>query len=136
MVLSNNIINKYIISSAPYNQQINEQVIFKFPLYTITGMMLFGPFIEELVFRLPFKEKIKSKYLFYIITILLFAGVHVLNGISSLKELVFFIPYGALATSFAYILDKTNNIFSTIIIHTLHNTFSIIVILLVSMLGV
>ena len=99
-------------------------------------MILFGPFIEELVFRLPFKEKIKNKYLFYFITILLFAGVHVFNGLSSVTELVFFIPYGALSASFAYILDKTDNIFSTIIIHTLHNTFSIVVILLLSLIGV
>ena len=62
--------------------------------------------------------------------------IHVLNGITSPYELLFYIPYGALALAFSYILDKTNNIFTTTIIHTFHNTLAIVLLSLSAMMGV
>ncbi len=136
MVISNNIILNYFIDNASSNQQINELILFKLPLYSVIDMIILGPFVEELVFRLGFKENIKNKKLYYLFTILLFAGLHTLNGIKSPIELLFFIPYGAMAASFAYTLDKTDNIYSTITIHILHNLFTIFIIVLTKMIGV
>ena len=135
MILANNIINNYFISTQAANEAMNEIILIKYPFYSVVGMILIGPFIEELAFRLGFKKYIKNRYLYYILTVLLFAGIHTLNGISSPIELIFFIPYGAMACSFAYTLDKTNNIFSTVVMHTLHNTFTIVIILIGMMLG-
>ncbi len=135
MVLSNYIINSFFIDTKANNQVVNELILFKYPLYSVIGMILFGPFIEELTFRLGFKKELNNKYLYYGLSILLFAGIHTINGISSYTELLFFIPYGCMATAFAYILDKTNNIFTTTVIHTLHNAFTITIIILQSMIG-
>ena len=134
MAISNNIIYKFM--DPAYNQQVNELVITKLPLYSLIGIIICGPFVEEIVFRLSFKEHIKNKYIFLILTTLIFAGVHVLNGITSPKELLFFIPYGALALAFAIILEKTDNIFTTVLIHTFHNSIAVIMLALATIIGV
>lgn len=136
MIISNNIIYKFIVNNIAYNQELNIIAIQKYPLYSVLATMIFGPFIEEIVFRLSFKESLKNKKLYYFLSILLFTSVHVLNGITNPLELLYFIPYGALALSFSYILDKTDNIFTTTIIHSFHNTLSIILIIASSFIGV
>lgn len=128
MIVSNNIIYRYAINSVAYNQAANINIIKKLPLYSTISMVMIGPFIEEMVFRLSFKNVLKNKVLYYILSVLIFTSLHVLNGITSPIELLFFIPYGALAISLSYILEKTDNIFTTTIIHTLHNAFVVILI--------
>ena len=134
MAISNNIIYKFLDTA--YNQQVNELVISTLPLYSIISIVVCGPFIEELTFRLSFKEHIKNKYLFYIITTFIFAGIHVFNGITSPIQLLFFIPYGALALAFGIIVNKTDNIFTTVLIHTFHNSMAVVLLALSSLLGV
>lgn len=136
MAISNSIIYKFFTNSIAYNQEVNQMVMSKMPLFSVIGMIITGPFIEEIVFRLSFKEHLKNKVMFYVLTVLIFTGMHVLNGISSPLQLLFFIPYGSLALSFAYILDKTNNIFTTIIIHTMHNSIAVVLIAIASIMGV
>ena len=132
MLLSNSIICKFITDGIAYNQSANMLIISKLPLYSVISMIICGPFIEEVVFRLSFKEALTNKKIYYILSILIFTSLHVLNGISSPSELLYFIPYGSLAFAFTYILDKTDNIFSTVIIHTVHNALTIV---LISMAG-
>jgi membrane protease YdiL (CAAX protease family) len=134
MTISNNIIYKFIDTA--YNQQVNELVISKLPIYAVVGMIICGPFVEEITFRLSFKEHIKNKYIFIILTTIIFAGVHVLNGFNSPIQLLYFIPYGALSLAFAIILQKTNNIFTTVIIHTFHNSMAIVLLAIASIVGV
>ncbi len=133
MALSNNIIYRFI--DVAYNQQVNELIISKLPLYSIIAIVICGPFTEEIVFRLSFKEHIKNKYLYFLLTVLIFAGVHVFNGLTSPIELLYFIPYGSLAFAFSLILYKTDNIFTTVLIHTFHNSLAIVLLTLASILG-
>ena len=133
MAISNNIIYKYIDTA--YNQQVNELVISKLPLYSIIAIVMCGPFVEELTFRLSFHEHIKNKYIFYVVTTLIFAGIHVFNGFTTPLQLLYFIPYGALSLAFAIILNKTNNIFTTVIIHTFHNSMAIVLLAIASIIG-
>jgi membrane protease YdiL (CAAX protease family) len=135
MLISNGIINYFILNNIAANEAVDRNVLTNYPMYSIFGMIIFGPFVEELTFRCAFKDHLKNKYLYYIITIILFAGAHLLAGISNLTELIYFIPYGIMAFAFADIYYKTDNIFSSTIIHTFHNTFSIIVILIGIMFG-
>ena len=134
MGLSNSIIYRFI--SEPVNQQANELIISLYPLYSIISIIICGPFVEEIVFRLSFKEHIKNKYIFLILTTLIFAGIHIVPSMTSAIELLYFIPYGALALSFGIILQKTDNIFTTVLIHTFHNTMAILLITITTMLGV
>ena len=94
------------------------------------------PFIEEVAFRLGFKEYINNKYIYFILATLIFAFVHVINGLNNPIELVYIIPYGSLSFAFTYMLYKYDNIFVSTIIHTLHNTISILLIVSISLLGV
>ncbi len=134
MVISNNIIYNFI--DVAYNQQANETIISNFPIYSIISIIICGPFIEEITFRLSFKEYIKNKYVFCIITTIIFAGIHVFNGLTSPMELLLFLPYGALALAFSIILSKTDNIFTTVIIHTFHNSLAVMLIALTNIIGV
>ena len=132
MIVSNLIIHTYIINTTSYNQAANIAIMIRYPLYSVISIVMIGPFIEEMVFRYGFKINIKNKKLYYILSVLIFTSLHVFNGISSPIELLYFIPYGSLALAFSYILDKTDNIFTTTIIHTFHNT---LVIVLISMMN-
>ena len=89
---------------------------------------------EELTFRGNFKDAFKNKNIFIIFTALLFAGVHVLNGITSPVELLYFIPYGALSLAFGKIYMETDNIYTTMVIHSIHNSLSIILMVLTSVI--
>lgn len=137
MLISNLIINKFIIvDNMAYNEEIDRLLLFKYPLFSVIAMIITGPFIEETSFRLGFKKYINNKYLYYILATFIFTSVHVFNGLSNPLELLYFIPYGSLSFAFTYILDKTDNIFSSTIIHLFHNTISILLILYVSLVGV
>lgn len=135
MAISNYIINYFILNQIAANQTVNEAIISKMPLYTIIGMIILGPIIEEMVFRIGPKDNIKNKKAYYVVSVLLFAGLHAINGISSPIELIYFIPYSTMAIGFAYMFDKTDNIFTSALIHTFHNTFTIILLVIVKMLG-
>ena len=50
-------------------------------------MIITGPFIEEITFRLGFKKYINNKKLYYILASFIFAFVHVKSAISTPSEL-------------------------------------------------
>ena len=135
MAISNTIINTYFINTIASNEEADRAILNYYPLYSTIAMIFIGPFIEELAFRCGFKDHIKNKTLYYIITVGIFASVHVLNGMTSLIELLYFIPYGILAFALSYIYDKTDNIYTTTIIHTLHNALTIFILISQMMLG-
>ena len=134
MLISNNIIYHLITNNIAYNQSANMLIINRFPLYSLISMIVVGPVVEEMVFRLGFKNGLKSRKLYYVLSVLIFTSLHALNGITSPLELLYFIPYGSLAIAFSYILDKTDNIFTTTVIHTMHNALTIVLISITSFL--
>lgn len=134
MMVSNGIIAS-ITGGLANNEEMNRQMILEYPVYMIISTMVFAPFIEELTFRGNFKDAFKSKTAFVIFTALVFAGVHVLNGITSPVELLYFIPYGALSIAFGKTYMETNNIYTTMVIHSVHNSLSIILIVLMYLVG-
>ena len=136
MMISNIIINKFIINTMAYNEQLDRLVIFKYPLYSVIAMIITGPFIEEITFRLGFKKYINNKYLYYFLATFVFAFIHAYNGIKNPIELIYLIPYGSVSLAFTYILDKTNNIFTNIIIHLMHNTITIYLLVSIMLIGV
>src|SRR5574344_142431 len=132
MCISNLVINLLFTSGIAANESTDRFILSQYPLFSVIGMIVCGPFIEELAFRVGFKDHVNNKWLYYISSIMLFASMHVLNGITTPIELLYFIPYGALSWSFAYALNKTNNIFTTTIVHTFHNTSAVILVVLAS----
>ncbi|HIS17227.1 MAG TPA: CPBP family intramembrane metalloprotease [Candidatus Coprovivens excrementavium] len=132
MVISSNIIN--MIGIAPNtNQEGNIELLRKYPLFEITCACFIAPIIEELVYRRSLKNATSNKHLFALTSGIIFGLVHVLSSISSSSDLImliYLIPFSSVGISFGYAYYKTNNIYGTIIIHSIHNIISIIQIII------
>lgn len=92
-----------------------------FPIYIYISAVLIAPIVEELVFRGGIRNIIPNNILFILVSGLVFGGLHLVGNISSFIDLLYLIPYSSLGIVFAYIYTKTDNIFVTILLHTMHN---------------
>ncbi|MCI8394741.1 MAG: CPBP family intramembrane metalloprotease [Bacilli bacterium] len=138
MILSNLIVIS-IAGSMAGNEIQNRDILAQYPYFAVISMCLFGPFIEEIVFRKSFRKAFQNKYVFAIVTSFIFASLHVLNGFEELTltcilnnwtQLLFLFPYGSLAFFFALAYYDTDNIFTSTLAHCLHNTFTILLVFL------
>ncbi len=141
MMFSNVIINLIISDGAlAANEEANRNILNNLPIYSIFSMCIFGPICEELLFRASFKGAFKNIIIYCLFTGLIFAGMHVATGITDLnllkhwKELLYIVPYGSVGIAFSYAYFKTNNIFSSISLHIIHNSITVFFIL-ISFLG-
>ena len=138
MIISNNIISLFFTSASANNENAIRSLIDIYPLYMLFSVGIYAPFIEEIIFRKSIKDiiiinkddKKFSKYLYVVISGLIFASLHVI-GSSVWQDYLFIIPYMALGTAFAALYYKTDNIFETIVIHSMHNLIAIILYLAV-----
>ena len=138
MIISNNIISIFFSEATASNEQAVRSLIDLYPLYMLFSVSIYAPFVEELVFRksikdivLAFGDNKITKYLYIIISGLIFSSLHVLGTTSSFLDYLYIIPYLALGISFAALYYKTDNIFTTITMHSLHNTIAILLYILV-----
>lgn len=119
------------------NQEANIELFKSMPIVEIVTAIICAPIIEELVFRKSLRKGIPNKNIYAILTGLIFAAIHItssLDGFNNLYMLIYFIPYGALGIAFGYAYAKTDNIFSTMVVHAFHNTLSLIMIALGALL--
>ena len=77
---------------------------------------------EEIVFRKCFKKAFPNKWIFIILSALVFGSLHVITTMTSPLELLYIIPYGALGASFAMMYQKTGTIYTSVAMHMFHNT--------------
>ena len=121
------------------NESENRELLTKLPILSTIMMVFMGPIMEEFAFRKGFKNALKNKQLFLIVTSLLFGAVHVISNIdytsltaflASSKELLFILPYFAMGYFFGKAYYETDCIFTSILAHMFHNGFSVIIILL------
>ena len=130
MILSNYIINNLIIPNGISNNELNNRKLLFEHKYTHTLIIgLIIPILEEISFRLEFKHNIKNKHIFLIVSSLSFALIHII-ATTNLIEIIYIIPYLILGLTFTYTYLKTNNLICSIISHILHNTLTIIILLL------
>ncbi len=122
--------NIFISNITHYNISINEQnvrmYIKLFPIYMFFSSTIYAPIVEEITFRKTFKNILNNKYLFIVISGLLFGIVHISN-LNDINDYLMIIPYVIMGIDFSYIYYKTNTIFSTIIFHSFHNLILIII---------
>lgn len=109
------------------NEQSVRELIDKVPLYMIFISIIYAPITEEIIFRKSIKNITDNKYLYPILSGLSFGIMHVILSMKSTQELIFIIPYSAIGYVFAKCYQKTNNIFSTITAHALHNSLTLII---------
>jgi len=122
MTLTNILISLITPSKMATNEQVVRDLLTKSPVYMFIGACIVAPIIEELIFRKAFRELFKTKWLYIIMSGLVFGGLHVMLLFQNYYELLYIIPYGALGSAFAYLYYKTKNILNPIIMHTIHNT--------------
>ncbi len=132
MMLSNLIIINITSINNSTNQEYITSLLGKYPLYTIVATVLIAPITEELMFRLNIRKIFKSDKLFIIMSGLIFGALH-MTVATSIKELLFIIPYSIPGIIFAYTLTKSKNIFVPISLHTMHNTLMILLQLLLTL---
>ena len=108
------------------NEAQIREYIKNFPIYMIFSSVIFSPYIEELIFRKSLKHVFKYKYLFIILSGIIFGLAHVSDP-SSMTELLYAIPYMVMGIVFSVIYSRTNNIFTTITFHFCHNLILLII---------
>ena len=133
MVISNLIITILFSGASANNEEAVRTLIEKYPLYMVFSVSIYAPFIEEIIFRKSIKDMITSyknnsltKYLYILTSGLIFASLHVVGMADKAIDYIYIIPYLSLGIAFAALYHKTDNIFSTICIHSLHNIVSVL----------
>lgn len=121
MMVSNLIINLLFTNSIPNNEQAIRDIFNISPFYIFFEAVLFAPIVEELVFRLSIKKIFSHKWVFVLVSGLLFGSMHVFNDFHSLYDLLYIIPYSTPGIAFALMLEDSDNVLVPISFHFLHN---------------
>ncbi len=121
MIVSNLIINILLGGGGPNNEHAVQKMIQVAPWLMLIEAGLLAPFNEEIVFRKTLKDAIKNPYIFAFCSFLLFGGVHVIFSYKSIIDFLYVIPYGALGAAFAFAYYKTDTVFTSMIMHMIHN---------------
>lgn len=122
MMGSNIIINIVMNLGQAANEQAVQQMISALPWLMFINAGIIAPCTEELIFRKSFRKAFPNKWLFILISALVFGSLHVVTSMTSPIELLYIIPYGALGGAFAYMYQKTDTIFTSIAMHMFHNS--------------
>lgn len=122
MVVSNLIIGFFIPNASANNEEQVQQMIHSIPLVSIFCIGFLAPMIEETIFRKAFYDSFNKKWIFVVISSLVFGSLHVVLSLTSPWDLLYIIPYTALGMSFALTMVKTDNMFPSMLVHMFHNT--------------
>ena len=125
-----NLIISSITPEIAANESAVREMIDKFPLYMAFQVMIYAPISEEIIFRKSIDKIFKNKYLYVLTSGLIFGGLHVISSITAPIDLLYLLPYCSLGITFALLYKKTDNIFSTITAHAIHNTLAFILYLI------
>lgn len=133
MVGSNLIITLFFSNATAGNEEAVRSLIDTAPLYMIFSVSIYAPFVEELIFRHSIKDAVMchgnnkfTRAIYIFISGFIFASLHILGQTTSYLDYIYLIPYLSLGIAFSSLYSKTDNIFSSITMHALHNTFTII----------
>ena len=102
-------------------------MIVALPSVMLLNAGIVAPIIEELIFRKAFRDAIKGKWPFILISGLVFGLMHVLGNVSNWVDVLYIIPYGALGSAFAMSYYKTDTVFTPIAFHMFHNIVLVLV---------
>ncbi len=127
MIVTNAILISLLGGIAP-NEEANREMMGMFFVYSAIYTCILAPVAEELLFRLNFADCFKDKRTYVIITALLFGGLHVITNIEVWTDVLYIIPYSVLGYAFSKTYAETENVYSSIAVHMLHNILAIVLI--------
>ena len=123
LMIVSNLIIQHIYPSTASNEDAVQESLKLFPVYTVFASCIFAPFVEEMIFRKCLGKVFNNNTIFIIASGLLFGLAHTLASIGvGTSQLLYIIPYGLFGSVFAYMYRKTNNIFTSMTFHFIHNT--------------
>ena len=122
MSLSNALISIITRDNVGNNEQLIREAIKVLPVYSVITTCLVAPIAEELIYRKTIKNIFRKKWLSIIMSGLIFGLAHVIGTYDNIKDLLYIIPYGILGSVFMYIYYKSENIYTTIFLHFIHNS--------------
>ncbi len=129
MYLSNFIII-FINNGIAANEQSVRNLFEANPIGTFILAGLIAPILEESIFRLSLYKiigtKKYNKYIFIILSGLLFGLMHIIGTNPTLLDWLYIIPYSIPGCVFAYTLVKSDNICVPISLHAIHNIFALV----------
>lgn len=131
MGISNMIVSSITKIEISSNEEAVRTLIKFYPVYMIFSSVIYAPIVEELIFRKSIRKIFDDKVVFILISGFLFGLVHVIGGNTSSNELLMGIPYIIMGIDLAYIYYKSDNIFTTMFIHSMHN----FILLLIQLFG-
>lgn len=132
MIISNFIINYLVFGGdIATNEEMVRETILDYPLFGIISAVIVAPFTEELIFRGSLRRCFKNKYFYAITSGVIFGLMHAISGYSSPLDLLYIIPYGSLGYAFSMMYYETDNIYTNIFMHSLHNLLSCVLIFMV-----
>lgn len=134
MILSLSI--QLITNTQNSNNQQNLQEMFNaVPILISLLTVLYAPIAEELMFRGVFRKFINNKYLFIIVSGVVFGLMHVIDDSKTLAEFSYVLVYSSLGMYMASLYYKTNNLFTNMSFHFMQNAFGIIGMILLKFMG-
>jgi len=123
LMIVSNLIIQHIYPSTASNEDAVQESLKLFPVYTVFASCILAPFVEEMIFRKCLGKVFNNNTIFIIASGLLFGLAHTLASIGvGTSQLLYIIPYGLFGSVFAYMYRKTNNIFTSMTFHFIHNT--------------
>ena len=126
MGLSNKILYYITRQELSGNETSIRSLLDQFPIYMVFSAVVFAPIVEEIIFRKTVKNVFDKKYLYIILSGLIFGALHI-SDYSNFNEILLGIPYVIMGIDFAYIYYKSNNIFTTITLHSIHNLLLVLI---------
>lgn len=122
MSASNMIITFITGSTISNNEEAIRSMADVIPIYTIITSALIAPIAEELAYRKTIGNIFSNKWLSIFMSGLIFGLAHVISTYTNIIDLLYIIPYGLFGSIFMYIYLDSKSIYTTIIIHTFHNS--------------
>lgn len=131
-----NLVISITLKDISANESAVRELLYNSPILTMLEIMIIAPLSEEIMFRKSVWATTKNKWIFALISGILFGGAHLITGGITLSTLIYILPYGSLGFVFALMDYETNSTFTSMIMHAFHNTMTGLLLLLVYSMGI
>ena len=133
MVFFNLFITIFLKGISSNESQVRE-MLYSNVVTTMISISIIAPLLEELIFRKTLSPLFKNKWLYSLTCGLLFGFAHIMTNfmqnIFVMSDLLYILPYGALGFSFGLMDYDNKTVFSSIVMHALHNSLTGILLLI------
>lgn len=109
------------------NQEMVNDMMKKMPFWTFVLSTFYAPVVEETIFRLALNKIFNNKYIFLILSALLFGLAHMLDKFTSLNDILYVIQYSLLGLCLAKTYYDSKNIYTSMGVHFIQNFLASII---------